>query len=69
MKHLQPFFNFQQAKGIARYGACFVDTSIGTFNLAEFDDDKHRSRLLALFAEHPPTLVKQFLEIKKQGAM
>lgn len=54
---LNLFYNFQNIKGTTRFGVCFVDTSIGTFHLAEFDDDKHCSRLLALFAEHPPSLV------------
>lgn len=40
-----------------RYGVCFIDTSIGIFHLAEFDDDRHSSRLLALLAEHPPALI------------
>ncbi|XP_017783857.1 PREDICTED: probable DNA mismatch repair protein Msh6 [Nicrophorus vespilloides] len=39
------------------FGVCFVDTSIGTFHLTNFQDDKHCSRLLALLAQHPPVLV------------
>ncbi|XP_060525908.1 probable DNA mismatch repair protein Msh6 [Cylas formicarius] len=43
--------------GTYRFGICFVDTSIGTFHLAQFDDDKHCSKVLALFAEYLPGLV------------
>lgn len=40
-----------------RLGVCFVETSIGTFHLAEFDDDKHFSKLLAIFTEYPAALI------------
>lgn len=40
-----------------RFGIAFVDTSIGEFNLGEFDDDKHCSRLLTLLSHNPPVLV------------
>ncbi|KAG5872856.1 hypothetical protein JTB14_002909 [Gonioctena quinquepunctata] len=57
--------------GIPQLGMCFVETSIGTFFLTQFDDDKHLSRLLALFAEYPPAMMliergggnKRFYEI------
>lgn len=39
------------------FGVCFVDTSIGTFHLGQFKDDRCYSRLLTLLAEHPPGLV------------
>lgn len=42
---------------IVKLGICFVETSIGTFRLAEFDDDKHFSRLLAIFTEYPAALI------------
>ncbi|XP_056646514.1 probable DNA mismatch repair protein Msh6 isoform X1 [Diorhabda sublineata] len=38
-------------------GVCFVETSISVFRLSEFEDDKHFSRLLSLFAEYSPTLI------------
>ncbi|XP_066141842.1 probable DNA mismatch repair protein Msh6 [Euwallacea fornicatus] len=41
----------------SRLGICFTETSIGTFYLSEFDDDKHCSKLLTLFAEYPPYLI------------
>lgn len=47
----------KEMEGSTRYGVCFVDTSIGTFHIVEFNDDKHSSRLLALLSEHPPTLL------------
>lgn len=43
--------------GCYRFGVCFVDTSIGIFHMAEFDDDNTCSRLLALFSECPPSVV------------
>ncbi|CAG9832099.1 unnamed protein product [Diabrotica balteata] len=45
------------AYGTARIGVCLVETSMGFFHLSEFDDDKHFSRLLALFTEFPPVLI------------
>lgn len=40
-----------------RFGICFIDTSLGEFNIGEFDDDKHCSRLLTLLSHNPPVLV------------
>lgn len=40
-----------------RFGIAFIDTSIGEFNIGEFDDDKHCSRLLTLLSHSPPVLV------------
>lgn len=40
-----------------RFGIAFIDTSIGEFNIGEFDDDKHCSRLLTLLSHNPPVLV------------
>ncbi|KAJ1520643.1 hypothetical protein ONE63_003750 [Megalurothrips usitatus] len=39
------------------YGVCFIDTSIGTFHLGQFTDDRHCSRLLMMLAHHPPVQV------------
>ncbi|KAF5279807.1 hypothetical protein FQA39_LY18229 [Lamprigera yunnana] len=39
------------------FGVCFIDTSLGNFFLGQFDDDKHCSRLLSLFAQYPPHLI------------
>lgn len=36
---------------------CFIDTSIGVFNIGEFNDDRHCSRLLTLLAENSAGLV------------
>lgn len=36
------------------FGVCFIDTTIGEFNLSQFDDDYCNSRLLTLLAHHPP---------------
>ncbi|CAG9766738.1 unnamed protein product [Ceutorhynchus assimilis] len=41
----------------SRFGVCFIETSIGVFYVSEFDDDKHCSKLLALFAEYCPGLI------------
>lgn len=40
-----------------RFGVCFIDTSLGEFNIGEFDDDKHCSRLLTLLSHNVPVLV------------
>ncbi|KAG8184513.1 hypothetical protein JTE90_002359 [Oedothorax gibbosus] len=42
------------AENASEYGICFIDTSIGKFNLGQFKDDRHGSRLLTLFALYPP---------------
>ncbi|XP_014470347.1 PREDICTED: probable DNA mismatch repair protein Msh6 [Dinoponera quadriceps] len=39
------------------FGVCFIDTTIGEFYLAQFDDDRSNSRLLTLLAHHPPVHV------------
>ncbi|KAK6167624.1 hypothetical protein SNE40_021604 [Patella caerulea] len=39
------------------YGVCFVDTSIGTFHVGQFMDDRHCSRLRTLIAHHTPSQV------------
>lgn len=40
-----------------RFGIAFIDTSIGEFNIGEFDDDKQCSRLLTLLSHNPPVLL------------
>lgn len=40
-----------------RFGVAFIDTSIGEFNVGEFDDDKQCSRLLTLLSHNPPVLL------------
>ncbi|XP_070208763.1 DNA mismatch repair protein Msh6-like isoform X2 [Littorina saxatilis] len=39
------------------YGVCFVDTSIGTFHVGQFADDRHCSRLRTVFAHHTPAQI------------
>lgn len=39
---------------LSTYGVCFIDTTIGDFNLGLFQDDKCSSRLLTLLAHYPP---------------
>ncbi|XP_076457037.1 DNA mismatch repair protein Msh6-like [Babylonia areolata] len=39
------------------YGVCFVDTSIGTFHVGQFSDDRHCSRLRTVFAHHTPAQI------------
>ncbi|XP_054156482.1 DNA mismatch repair protein Msh6-like [Oppia nitens] len=36
------------------FGICFIDVSIGTFNLSQFSDDRYYSRLRTLLAHNPP---------------
>lgn len=43
--------------GCLSYGVCFVDTSIGTFRIGQFTDDRHSSRLRTLAAHYPPAQV------------
>ncbi|CAG0893054.1 unnamed protein product [Darwinula stevensoni] len=38
-------------------GVCFVDTTIGSFHLGQFEDDKHFSRLRTLMAHHSPVQI------------
>ena len=42
------------AGGCAQFGFAFVDTSIGTFHLGHFDDDRYRSRLSTLLTRYNP---------------
>ncbi|GLH02763.1 Probable DNA mismatch repair protein Msh6 [Gryllus bimaculatus] len=44
------------------YGVCFIDTSIGVFNIGQFSDDKFSSQLRMLIAHNPPV---QVLYLKK----
>ena len=38
--------------GQSSYGICFVDTSVGKFNLSQFTDDESRSALRTLIAHN-----------------
>lgn len=44
---------------VPEYGICCVDTIIGTITLAQFQDDKQRSRLRTLLTRLTPTEVLQ----------
>ncbi|XP_012941985.1 DNA mismatch repair protein Msh6 [Aplysia californica] len=39
------------------FGVCFIDTSIGTFHIGQFEDDRHLSRFRTLVAHYTPTQV------------
>jgi len=39
------------------FGVAFIDTTIGCFNLGQFEDDKNLSRLRTLAAHYPPSEV------------
>lgn len=52
--------NQQVVQAGHRFGVAFIDTSIGEFNISEFDDDKQCSRLLTLLSHNPPVLVRFF---------
>ncbi|KAK7074527.1 DNA mismatch repair protein msh6 [Halocaridina rubra] len=41
----------------SEFGVAFIDTSIGTFYLGQFADDRHASRLRTLMAHYPPAQV------------
>ena len=40
--------------GAVEFGVAFVDTSMGTFHLGYFDDDRYRSRLSTLLTRFNP---------------
>ena len=40
-----------------QFGVAFIDTTLGTFNLSQFTDDKNLSRLRTLAANYPPSEV------------
>ncbi|CAL1537586.1 unnamed protein product [Lymnaea stagnalis] len=44
-------------EGVSTYGVCFIDTSIGTFHIGQFEDDRHLSHLRTLIAHYTPTQV------------
>ncbi|BFZ11157.1 hypothetical protein BsWGS_14196 [Bradybaena similaris] len=44
-------------EGTSSFGVCFIDTSIGTFHLGQFDDDRHLSRLRTLISHYAPVQV------------
>lgn len=52
--------NQQVVQAGHRFGVAFIDTSIGEFNISEFDDDKQCSRLLTLLSHNPAVLVRFF---------
>lgn len=39
------------------YAVTFIDTTVGHFNLGQFEDDERNSKLLTLLSEHPPAAV------------
>ncbi|ODM94564.1 DNA mismatch repair protein Msh6 [Orchesella cincta] len=39
------------------FGVCFIDTTIGTFHIGEFEDDRHASRLRTLFSHFTPVQI------------
>ncbi|KAL4716214.1 hypothetical protein ACJJTC_004708 [Scirpophaga incertulas] len=47
----------EESVNSSSFGVCFLDTSIGTFHLGQFQDDKHSSRLLTTLAHFPPALI------------
>ncbi|XP_058130451.1 probable DNA mismatch repair protein Msh6 [Anopheles ziemanni] len=57
----------RQALSGARYGVCFIDTSIGRFHVGEFEDDHQQSRLLTLLSHYPPVLMLHERNIGTSG--
>ncbi|CAL8109509.1 unnamed protein product [Orchesella dallaii] len=39
------------------FGVCFIDTTIGTFHIGQFNDDRHASRLRTLFSHFTPVQI------------
>lgn len=52
--YLYAFAEKTLESGISAYGVCFLDTSVGTFHLAQFKDDCNRSCLRTLLAHYQP---------------
>ncbi|XP_055614390.1 probable DNA mismatch repair protein Msh6 [Uranotaenia lowii] len=51
----------------SRYGVCFIDTSLGVFQLGEFDDDIQSSRLLTLLSHYAPVMVLHERNVASTG--
>ncbi|KAF4533085.1 hypothetical protein B566_EDAN003805, partial [Ephemera danica] len=39
------------------FGICFIDTSLGSIFIGQFEDDRHKSELRTLLAHYPPAHV------------
>jgi DNA mismatch repair protein MSH6 len=59
-KYLLALSEKENNNGFPVYGVCFVDTSIGTFYIGQFPDDRHSSRLRTLIAAYAPAQVCNF---------
>ncbi|GFO37513.1 DNA mismatch repair protein msh6 [Plakobranchus ocellatus] len=57
-KYILAFCEKQDTQeGSNLYGVCFIDTSIGTFHVGQFEDDRHLSRFRTLIAHYTPVQV------------
>ncbi|RUS83473.1 hypothetical protein EGW08_008789 [Elysia chlorotica] len=57
-KYILAFCEKEDAQeGTRLYGVCFIDTSIGTFHVGQFEDDRHLSRFRTLVAHYTPVQV------------
>ena len=57
--HVHEFSSLSQAwsQGFSEVGVCFIDTTIGTFYVGQFQDDRHFSRLRTIFSHFSPAEV------------
>ncbi|KAK7479072.1 hypothetical protein BaRGS_00029664 [Batillaria attramentaria] len=55
--YLLALCEMEPSHGGVVYGVCFVDTSLGTFHLGQFEDDRHSSRLRTVFAHYTPSQI------------
>src|SRR5690606_31628240 len=51
-----------------QFGICFVDTSTGQFNLAQFEDDKTKSQFQTLLIQlRPKEIIYEKVRLKLEG--
>lgn len=46
-----------QDKKIRQFGLCFVDTTVGTFFIGQFEDDRNCSKFRTTLAQYPPAQI------------
>ncbi|ELU18588.1 hypothetical protein CAPTEDRAFT_139957, partial [Capitella teleta] len=51
--HLLAVKEVPSADNCSSFGVCFIDTSVGTFHVGQFTDDRHQSRLRTLTSHYP----------------
>lgn len=49
--------NSQKPEAVREFGICFIDTSVGTFHLGQFTDDRHCSTLCTMLSCFTPSQI------------